>query len=153
MNGSSESTLSKTSVSSPEVEILVETSVKSTESSAKVVDAVKKLFSTDGEISVEPDRVVYFSNNIESLRYLKDQFRDRRVRSSARKLLLSNQGGEDSLQTYVLLNKQAATVGIGALCDDPSESALGPIVVRLRSNNLIATIDWLTAGYDGAGTS
>ena len=47
-------------------------------------------------------------------------------------MLLSNQE-EGTLQTYLLLNKQAATAGIGALCDDPSESALGPIVLRIRS--------------------
>jgi predicted RNA binding protein with dsRBD fold (UPF0201 family) len=87
------------------------------------------------------------SNDLKTLQHLKDQFRDRRVRSSARRLLLTNQE-EGSLQTYLLLNKQAATVGIGALCDDPRESALGPIVLRIRSNELEKVIDWITAGYD-----
>jgi predicted RNA binding protein with dsRBD fold (UPF0201 family) len=135
-----------------EVEIVAEAQIKRTESSAKVADAVRKLFGDSGDLRVEPDRVMFISTDLKSLRYLKDQFRDRRVRSSARRLLLSNQE-EGSLQTYVLLNKQAATVGIGALCDDPRESALGPIVLRLRSNDLLKVIDWLTAGYDRSSTS
>jgi len=135
------------------VEILAEAQIRKTESPTKVSDAVKKLFGDKGELCVEPDRVMLVSNDLESLRYLKDQFRDRRVRSSARRLLITNKGEEDSLQTYLLLNKQAATVGIGALCDDPSESALGPIVLRLKSRNIQAVIDWLTAGYDRIGSS
>ncbi len=123
-----------------------------TESGEKVADAVRKLFGDLGELRIENDRVMFFSNNLESLRYLKDQFRDRRVRSSARRLLLTNQE-EGSLQTILLFNKQAATVGIGALCDDPRESALGPIILRLRSSELLKVIDWLTAGYDRSGTS
>lgn len=132
----------------PAVEVVAEAEVKRTESALKVVDALKKLFDEKGELRVESDRVMFVSSDLESLRYLKDQFRDRHVRSSARRLLLSNQGEEDSLQTFLLLNKQAATVGIGALCDDPRESALGPIVLRLNSRELPKVIDWLTAGYD-----
>jgi predicted RNA binding protein with dsRBD fold (UPF0201 family) len=136
----------------PSVEIIAETEVKKTESAAKVAAALRKLFGEKGEMRMEADRVMFVSSDLEALRYLKDQFRDRRVRSSARRLLLVNQE-EGSLQTYLLLNKQAATVGIGALCDDPRESALSPIVLRLRSDKLMGVIDWLTAGYDKVGTS
>ena len=136
----------------PAVEIAAEAEVKKTEAASKVAAALRKLFGEGGELRVEPDRVMFVSSDLGALRYLKDQFRDRRVRSSARRLLLTNRG-EDSSQTFVLLNKQAATVGIGALCDDPSESALGPIVLRLRSDNLDSVIDWLTAGYERSSTS
>lgn len=134
-----------------EVEVIVE--VKKTESSSRVADAVKKLFGENGELRMESDRVLFVSTKLESLRYLKDQFRDRRVRSSARRLLLSNRGEEGSSQTFLLLNKQAATVGIGVLCDDPRESALGPIVLRIRSNELDRVVDWMIAGYDRSATS
>jgi predicted RNA binding protein with dsRBD fold (UPF0201 family) len=136
----------------PSVEIFAEAEVKKTEAVSKVAAALKKLFGERCELRIESDRVMFVSSDLEALRYLKDQFRDRRVRSSARRLLLTNQE-EGSLQTYLLLNKQAAAVGIGALCDDPRESALGPIVLRLRSNDLAALIDWLTAGYERSGTS
>jgi predicted RNA binding protein with dsRBD fold (UPF0201 family) len=135
-----------------DVEIVAEAEIKKTESKEKVTNAVWSLFGDKGELRLETDRVMLVSSDLESLRYLKDQFRDRRVRSSARRLLLKNQE-EGSLQTFLMLNKQAATVGIGALCDDPRESALGPIVLRIRSSELQKVIDWLTFGYDASATS
>jgi predicted RNA binding protein with dsRBD fold (UPF0201 family) len=132
----------------PEVEIVVEAQVKHTESKEKVASAVSNLFKS-GELRTEPDRVVYVSDTIESLRLLKDQFRDRRVRSAARRLLLSNME-DGAFQTHLLLNKQAATVGVAALCDDPRESALGPIVLRIKSSELEKVIEWLTYGYEGS---
>jgi len=135
-----------------EVEVVAEAEVKKTESKDKVANAVRSLFGEKGELRSETYRVMLVSSDLESLKYLKDQFRDRRVRSSARRLLLKNQE-EGSLQTFLMLNKQAATVGIGALCDDPQESALGPIVLRIRSNELQKVIDWLTFGYEVSTTS
>jgi predicted RNA binding protein with dsRBD fold (UPF0201 family) len=135
----------------PEAEIVVEAQVKHTDSKEKVANAISSLFKS-GELRIEPDRVVYLSDNLESLRLLKDQFHDRRVRSAARRLLLSNME-EGAFQTHLLLNKQAATVGVAALCDDPRESALGPIVLRIRSSQLEKVIDWLTYGFNSAERS
>lgn len=140
------------SVSNLDIEISAEAQVKRTESRDKVSDAILKLFpGGHGElITTEQDRVMFVSSNMRALQYLKDQFRDRRVRAAARRLLLSNQGEENGLTTFLLLNKQAATVAIGALCDDPKESPLGPIVLRMRSEKLQSVIDWMTKGYEGA---
>jgi predicted RNA binding protein with dsRBD fold (UPF0201 family) len=141
------SDIKSSSEQAPEIEVFVETQVKLSESKDKVSSAISNLFK-DGEMRVESDRIQFLSNKIESLRFLRDQFRDRRVRSAARRLLLSNQKDSDS--TFLLLNKQAATVSIAAICDDPKESPLGPIVLRIRSSRLRSVIDWLTAGYAGA---
>jgi predicted RNA binding protein with dsRBD fold (UPF0201 family) len=130
-----------------DLDITAEAQTKHTESKEKVARAISKLFPEGGELRFEEDRIVFTSTELASLQHLKDQFRDRRVRSAARRLLLSNQE-EASLQTHLLLNKQAATAGIGSLCDDPSESALGPIVLRIRSEQLPPVIDWITYGYD-----
>jgi predicted RNA binding protein with dsRBD fold (UPF0201 family) len=130
-----------------DLDITVEAQVKHTESREKVAEAISKLFPDGGELRFEEDRIVFISTKLESLQHLKDQFRDRRVRSAARRLLLTNQE-EGALQTHLLLNKQAATAGIGSLCDDPRESALGPIVLRLKSEHLPAVIDWIAQGYD-----
>ena len=137
---------------SEELDIFAEAQVKHTESKQKISDALTRLFGTDGQLNVENDRVTFSSSKIESLQLLKDQFRDRRVRAAARRLLLSSlkDGG---LQAVLLLNKQAATVGIAALCDDPSESPLGPIVLRIRSRKIQEVIDWLTKGYDSQESS
>ncbi|MHB2035151.1 MAG: RNA-binding domain-containing protein [Nitrososphaerales archaeon] len=135
-----------------EIDIVVETQVKHTESRKKIANAISNLFGSSGEQISEEDRVVFLSSKIDSLQLLKDQFRDRRVRAAARRLLLSSMAA-GGMQAILLLNKQAATVGIAALCDDPSESPLGPIVLRIRSPNLQGVIDWLTKGYDSAETS
>lgn len=127
------------------LEVRAEAEVKKTESKEKVSGALANLFPAHGELKVEDKEVVFFSKDIESLRFIKDQFRDRQIRAAARKLLLSN--CENSSVTTLLLNKQAATVGIAALCDDPRESQLGPIVLRIWSENLEKIIDWLTSGY------
>jgi predicted RNA binding protein with dsRBD fold (UPF0201 family) len=128
-----------------EVDILVEADVKRTESKQKVADAISKLFPSRGELRIENNRVQFISKEIESLSFIRDQFRDRQVRAAARRLLLSGMG--DSKETHLLINKQAATVGIAALCDDPRESPLGPIVLTLRSNDLERVIDWIVSGY------
>jgi predicted RNA binding protein with dsRBD fold (UPF0201 family) len=130
---------------SQDIDIIAETQIKNTESKERVASAVSNLFKDHGELRVEENRVQFASNNLESLRFIKDQFRDRQVRAAARRLLLLNKA--DSESTYLLLNKQAATVSIAALCDDPRESALGPIVLRLRSPRLQDVIDWITAGF------
>lgn len=135
-----------------EIDIVAEAQVKKTESKDKVAEAVSKLFPGPGELRVEENKVQFVSGDIESLRFLRDQFRDRRVRAAARRLLLTGMKGE-SKQTFLLLNKQAATVGIAALCDDPRESQLGPISLRIRSENLERAIDWITSGYSTAERS
>lgn len=137
-------------LSEEEIDIVVEAQIKHSESEEKVAKAISNLFGSSGEKRVEEDRVLFLSQEISSLQLLKDQFRDRRVRAVARRLMLSNTE-EGAIQTTLLLNKQAAMVRIAALCDDPSESPLGPIVLRIRSRNLRKIVDWLTQGYDSAG--
>src|SRR5438105_492470 len=73
------------------LDIIVEAQVKHTESKDKVAQAISNLFPEAGEMRFEDDRVVFVSAKLASLQHLKDQFRDRRVRSAARRLLLSNQ--------------------------------------------------------------
>jgi predicted RNA binding protein with dsRBD fold (UPF0201 family) len=131
---------------SKDIDIVAETQIKNTESKDKVASAVSNLFRGHGELRVEEKSVQFVSNDLESLRFIKDQFRDRQVRAAARRLLEVNKS-KDSDSTYLLLNKQAATVKIAALCDDPQESALGPIILRIRSSRIEEIIEWLTAGY------
>ena len=139
-------------MSGEEINIKVEAQIKHSESKDKIAKAISNLFGSSGEMRVEEDRALFLSKSRSSLQLLKEQFRDRRVRAVARRLLLSNME-EGETQTTLLLNKQAATVGIAAICDDPSESPLGPIVLRMRCLNIRELIDWLTYGYDSAGTA
>ena len=101
-------------MSKEDIDIIAESQVKHTESREKVATALSNLFGKSGELRLEDDRVVFLSSERDSLQLLKDQFRDRRVRAAARRLLLSTVEDE-GIQAVLLLNKQAATVGI-ALC-------------------------------------
>ena len=139
-------------MSKEDIDIIAESQVEHTESREKVATALSNLFGKSGELRLEDDRVVFLSSERASLQLLKDQFRDRRVRAAARRLLLSTVE-DQGIQAVLLLNKQAATVGIAALCDDPRESPLGPIVLRIRYQNILELIDWLTKGYDSKETS
>ena len=77
-----------------------------------------------------------------SLDSLRNQLRDRHVRGAARRILLSELRGET---TSLMLNRQAAAVGVVALCSDADQSPLGPIYATLESKNITAVIDWLTS--------
>lgn len=81
-----------------------------------------------------------------SLNALRNQLRDRHIRGAARKLLLSELKGNS---TSMMLNRQAATVGVIALCSSADQSPLGPIYATIRSKQIGAVIDWLTAYEEG----
>jgi len=76
---------------------------------------------------------------------LRDQLRDRHIRSAARRQMLLNMRGGS---TSVMLNRQAAAAGVIAFCGSPEESPLGPIFLRIDSKDTDAVVDWLTA-YTG----
>lgn len=48
--------------------------------------------------------------------------------------------------TWFYLCKQAAFVGVVAICEESEESPLGPIKVILTSSNIDGIIDWLILG-------
>ena len=77
-----------------------------------------------------------------ALLHIRNKVRDRHVRSAARKqMMLSCSEGAASL----MLNRQAAAAGVIAICGSPEESPLGPIRFTLRSQEIAAAIEWLTA--------
>jgi len=56
---------------------------------------------------------------------------------------------EDNLEydsTWFFLNKQAAFAEKIAICDEATESPLGPIKVTLTSSNIDRVIDWIIFG-------
>jgi len=81
-----------------------------------------------------------------SLDRLHDQLRDRQVRGAARKRLLAGRTGKS---TTVMVNRQAATAGVIALCDTEAESPLGPVYLFVESERLDDIIRWLTDYPEG----
>jgi len=121
-------------------------SVSPSEDPHLVAMAVARLLGCpEDEVQIEPTEVIFKSGGTSSLARIKDQLRDRRVRGAARKLLLSSM---EKGKSFLMLNRQAATVGIAAICSSPDESPLGPIYLTLKSDDVKKVIEWLTS-YEG----
>jgi uncharacterized protein len=129
--------------SSPPVEILLTAAVSPSESREKVMQAAKNILGGClYETEEAGETIILTSRDPTCLKTVHDQLRDRHVRDAARRLLLRNREQET---TSLILNRQAAYVGIVALCGAAAESPLGPLVLEMRSSRVEELIDWLTA--------
>lgn len=123
--------------------LTLESGLSLSEDSQKVLGAMKQVLG-DSRYSVEErsKSIRITSDDPKSIGRLHDQLRDRHVRAAARRLLLLGRAGD---KTTVMVNRQAATAGVIALCDSEEESALGPMYLSIESKQLDAIVRWLTA--------
>lgn len=111
------------------------------------MDAMRSIFPENTALADQSSRMIKMvSEEASSLNVMREQLRDRHIRSAARRLLLSALKGDS---TSLMLNRQAATVGVVALCSSADQSPLGPIYVTIRSKQIEALIDWLAAYEEG----
>jgi predicted RNA binding protein with dsRBD fold (UPF0201 family) len=126
--------------------LIVEATVSPSEDPAKVAQALGNVVGLGPDAaSVGPHSARLVTEGAKPLERIRDQLRDRHIRSAARRQLILNRTGGT---TSMMLNRQAAAVGVVAVCGSPEESVLGPIYLTLSSDKLDETIDWLTA-YSG----
>ena len=122
--------------------VSIAASVSPTEDPHRVMGAIlQALGDVPHSVRSEGSRISVESSAPGNLDRLHDQLRDRRVRATARRRLLAGRSGR---RTTVMLNRQAASVGVLVLCDDEKESPLGPIFLTIRSDDLDGVIQWLT---------
>jgi uncharacterized protein len=123
--------------------VTIEATISPSEDPEKVLAAVKNVAegTPGGSIEVGGSAKISY-DGIRCLDRLKGQLRDRHVRSAARRLLLTSKDGKT---VTLMLNRQAASVGVLAVCGDPDESPLGPIYLSIRSSKIDEVIEWLTA--------
>ncbi|MBI4257649.1 MAG: hypothetical protein HY619_01715 [Thaumarchaeota archaeon] len=123
--------------------LLIEVSVETnpSESEAKVRASVEVLVNPldIGAEGINAGMLEGKSTNAQSLVPIYDGIRRRLSLGVARRLLLKNRVGHS---TWLQFNKQAAYVGIVAICENADESPLGPIVVKFTSPELDSFIDW-----------
>jgi uncharacterized protein len=126
--------------------LILEATVSPSEDPQKVAAALGNVvgLGTDA-VTVGNGSARLIAGEAKALEHVRDQLRDRRIRSAARRQLLVNGSG---VSTSLMLNRQAAAAGVVAVCGTPEESPLGPIYLTLSSNRLTEAIDWLTA-YSG----
>jgi predicted RNA binding protein with dsRBD fold (UPF0201 family) len=116
--------------------------ISASEDPLKVIRALKNVVG-----GLEPSSSVE-KLNIAIIRYKGDRalqsffhkIRDRQIISTARRLLLENLDGK---RTQVMLNRQAAFAENIVLCEEETESPLGPILLEIGSPEILRVIDWL----------
>jgi len=81
------------------------------------------------------------SNELKSLEKIYETISSSQSQKIYTRNLENNLEGDS---TWFFLNKQAAFVGIVAICDEAEESPLGPIKVTLTSSNIDTIIDWIS---------
>ena len=80
------------------------------------------------------------SPDLRCLARLCDEVRNRRIQASLRRQIRAN-AGDGSFWFY--LNKQAAFVGVAALCEHDDESPLGAIRLSVTSGRIAEVAAWL----------
>jgi predicted RNA binding protein with dsRBD fold (UPF0201 family) len=125
---------------SVQIELKIESAVNPSESPQKVMSAITNIF---GDCSPEfkyGSLIVASCFALGCLRIIYDQIRSRAAMGVLRRMLTDNR---ISNTTSFLLNKQAAVAGIVVVIEEESESPLGPIRVKVVSNELDKIIEWL----------
>lgn len=118
-------------------EIRAKVRLNPTEDLDKVIQALSNVFDYD-ELEIGDD-YVSISGGKESLVSLKEALEKRRIRNTARKILMK--GAYDKV-IFFKLSKQAAFAGVVNLVED-NMSALGEITVRIETDDKDACIDWI----------
>ncbi len=123
----------------------VEVEVNPTESEEKVRKAVREIF---GDMHFEVKElhriavIIGEAHGEEALSQFCGLLRRERIRDAAKKVLLE---GVDRNSVTFCLNKQVAYVGHLSFSKESAESPLGPIRVKITSENPREIVKWLTA--------
>ncbi len=126
--------------------IRLEAAVSPSEDPARVAAALKNVVGeAEVESGVEGSSAWLATVDPRAFVRIRDQLRDRHVRSAARRQMVLNMRGKS---TSLMLNRQAAAAGVVAICGSPEESPLGPIYMKVESGNLEAAIEWMAAMPD-----
>jgi len=134
------------------VRVTAEAPVNPTEDEAKVQRALLNIFpDAKTERLSKSDSLVILKlegSGFEFLSTLRSLIKQERIRTAARKVMMLNIQGE---HVTIHLHKQAAFVGRISFCESEGESPLGPISIKIITNNLESVIDYLAArpGQDG----
>ena len=110
----------------------------------KVIQAISGIFPNstikNGKFSISAT-----SDSLSSLEKIAESIHSRRSEKTYRRHLQRNL---DRGFTWIYLNKQAAFAEKVAICEDATESPLGPIKVTLASPQIDEIVDWIAFGKD-----
>jgi len=124
------------------VRLALSAAISPSEDPEKVATALTNVFGEGKADLSMHSRAELVTEDPKVLVRIRNQLRDRHIRTAARRQMLLN-AREGS--TSLMLNRQAAAAGVIALCGSPEESPLGPVYFRIESQELDTIVDWLTA--------
>ncbi|GBC71026.1 hypothetical protein HRbin02_00803 [Candidatus Calditenuaceae archaeon HR02] len=127
------------------VRVSVRAEVFPTEDVERVLRAVRKIFPTlEFRVSEEGGRTFLEAESTElsALKYLKENWRMRRVRAAAGRLLRSASG---SGVVRARLSKHAAYVGVASILDEDERPGLGDISLEIETDDVEGLMKWLTS--------
>jgi len=127
-------------VLNPKINIQVFCEINPSEDPEKIKISIVNLF-PELKINVQENQLSGSSEDIELLSKVLKSIKNRQTINVLSRIMKSNMTSDS---TWFYLNKQAAFVDVVALCNEPDESALGPIKIVLNSNNIEKTIENLT---------
>lgn len=125
----------------PEINCKIEmfSSINSSEDPYKIKTAITNIFPYS-TIDIENFSVNASSKDLNSLEKIHEIIHSKQSQKTYRRNLEKNL---DNNTTWFYLNKQAAFVGKIAICEESSESPLGPIKVIISSSEIDQVIDWM----------
>lgn len=118
-------------------EVYAKAEVYPTEDLDKVIKALSNIFNYD-DIEIGDDYVCV-SGKKESIVDFKEDLKDRKIRSVARKMMIK---GIHANKISFNLSKQAALAGIPNFVED-YQSPLGEIKVEIKTDDVEKFIDWI----------
>ncbi|MFH0896582.1 MAG: RNA-binding domain-containing protein [Candidatus Bathyarchaeota archaeon] len=126
-----------------EITVTIEAEVNPTEDPKKVKTAIENLFTPFSTELLAEDRGSLFILKVkgkEGVIKFYTLLRQERILNAARRVLTK---GVSSEGITFCLNKQAAYMKRVSFCDPIGESPLGPIRVKIETNDPRTVIDWL----------
>jgi predicted RNA binding protein with dsRBD fold (UPF0201 family) len=123
-------------------EIEVQAQIQPTEDMEKVRHAVENIFGTtlEQEVAGEGTLLRCRAKDKEHLVRLRTILQRERIRDAARKVFLAGLRGNT---ITFFLNKQVAYAGHVSFCEESAESPLGPIRVKIKTENPLMLVDWI----------
>ena len=121
-----------------------EAQIHPTETEEKVKAAITNIFPTI-EIQVNNDWIISHTSNYSDLFHFTELLEKQRVLDAARRLIFKRLVDDT---TRFLLNKQAAYMGKVNICENESESPMGPIFVVITSNRIIDLLNQISPKWE-----
>ena len=119
--------------------ILINCEINASEDSQKIRQALTNIFPSL-EFKLENYTIYANTNNLQCLEKIYENIQNKQLKKPFNKQFRKNIR-DDSFWFY--LNKQAAFANVIVLCERDDESALGPIKISIKSQQVDRVADWL----------